>query len=393
MEQGRKIPVGLLYSTTGTYAPMGQDGLDGALLAFEEANRQAGQGDIEFVPVIANPMGDLSRYPSLARRLLSERGCRQLMGTVTSAARKEVIPTIEKHDGLLWYTCPHEGFETNENVIYVGACPNQHLLPLLRYLLPRHGHRLFLLGSNYIWGWEINKIARTITLAAGGQVLGERYLALGEATPQHLLAEIRRKRPSIILNNLIGTSCHAFLRAFDTLRRQDPELARDCRIVSCDLIESEIAEAGPAAAGCIVALSHLASLATESNRAFAVRLAARFGPARVPSAYVAGAYMAAWGLIQAVRAAGSDAIDAVRQALYAVPQVTPIGPLHVSPRDNYAALPCYIGEATAQGGYEWRAGGEELITADPYLADIDLTAFAAALRPAAPLAPSLRIVS
>ncbi|SNB71560.1 amino acid/amide ABC transporter substrate-binding protein, HAAT family [Arboricoccus pini] len=393
MEKRRKIPVGLLYSTTGPYAPMGQDGLDGALLAFEEANAEAGQGAIEFVPVISNPMGDLARYPSLARRLLLERGCRQLMGTITSAARKEVIPTIEKHDGLLWYTCPHEGFETNENVIYVGACPNQHLLPLLRYILPRHEPRLFLLGSNYIWGWEINRIARTLTLAAGGKILGERYLGLGEVTPRHLLVEILRKRPAIILNNLIGTSCHAFLRAFDELRQLDPLLAADCRVVSCDLVESELAETGPAAAGCIAALSHLASLDTKPNQALARRLAVRFGPRRTPSAYVVGAYIAAWGLIRAVRSSGSDATGSVKQALHDGPQATPLGPLHISARDNYAALPCYIGEATTAGTYRRLAGGDELIVGDPYLADINLAAFAATFRPVAPRTPTLRIVS
>ncbi|WP_264830592.1 transporter substrate-binding protein, partial [Klebsiella aerogenes] len=76
--------------------------------------------------------------------MLREHGCRHIVGTITSIARKEVIPLVEKHDGLLWYMCPYEGFEANENVIYTGACPNQHLLPLFDYLLPRYGRRPYL---------------------------------------------------------------------------------------------------------------------------------------------------------------------------------------------------------------------------------------------------------
>src|SRR3546814_8280958 len=89
--------------------------------------------------------------------MLRERGCRHVIGTITSIGRKEVIPIIEKYDALLWYMCPYEGFECCENVIYTGASPNQHIVPMFRYLLPRYGKRVYLVGSNYIWGWETNR--------------------------------------------------------------------------------------------------------------------------------------------------------------------------------------------------------------------------------------------
>ena len=38
---------------------------------------------------------------------------------------------LEKAGGTLWYACPYEGFEANEHVVYMHACPNQHLVPLL----------------------------------------------------------------------------------------------------------------------------------------------------------------------------------------------------------------------------------------------------------------------
>src|SRR3546814_16003075 len=63
--------------------------------------------------------------------------------------------------------CPYEGFECCENVIYTGASPNQHIVPLFRYLLPRYGKRVYLVGSNYIWGWETNRTARELVQASG----------------------------------------------------------------------------------------------------------------------------------------------------------------------------------------------------------------------------------
>lgn len=142
------VRIGILYSTTGAYDAFGRECRDGAELAAEQLRR-------EHVPVelvMADPQGEAGRYVSLARDLLRERGCRHIVGTALSATRKDVAPLVEKHDALLWYICPYEGFEANENIIYTGACPNQHLVPLFDYLMPRHGGRVFLLGANYVWG-------------------------------------------------------------------------------------------------------------------------------------------------------------------------------------------------------------------------------------------------
>ncbi len=33
---------------------------------------------------------------------------------------------------------------------------------------------VFLIGSNYIWGWEMNRVARDLIAGADGDVRGER---------------------------------------------------------------------------------------------------------------------------------------------------------------------------------------------------------------------------
>ncbi len=118
--------------------------------------------------------------------------------------------------------CPYEGFEANENVIYLGGCPNQHLIPLFDHLIPRYGARPYLVGANYVWGWEMNRLARELVGNAGGTVLGERYLPLEETSVERIIADIVEKRPSFILNNLIGPSSYAFLEAMHALGQRDP---------------------------------------------------------------------------------------------------------------------------------------------------------------------------
>ena len=70
---------------------------------------------------------------------------------------KEVLPYFEKYDGLLWYPSHYEGFESSEHVIYTGAAPNQHIVPLADYLLQHCGTRAYCIGSNYIWAWKTTR--------------------------------------------------------------------------------------------------------------------------------------------------------------------------------------------------------------------------------------------
>jgi hypothetical protein len=238
------LRIGILFSTIGPYGSMGRDACDGAEFAMSEFAFSTGA---RIEPVFFDPRADLAAYLEGARHLL-QLGCRHIVGTITSAARKEVIPLVEKHDALLWYMCPYEGFEANENVIYVGGCPNQHLIPLFEHLIPRFGMRPYLVGANYVWGWEMSRLARELVHNAGGEVLGERYLPLEETDVGRIVSDIEQRRPSFVLNNLIGPSSYAFLEAMRVLGTRDPAfLPENCPVVSCDLMECELEDIAPGA--------------------------------------------------------------------------------------------------------------------------------------------------
>ncbi|MBS1165849.1 MAG: amidase [Proteobacteria bacterium] len=361
------VKVGILFSCTGPYAAIGRDCRDGAALAFDEAAQKSG-GAISFEPVYTDPEGEPRAYLEQARAMLRDAGCRHIIGTITSLARKEVIPLIEKHDGLLWYICPYEGFEANENVIYTGTCPNQHLMPLFEHLLPRQGRRVFLLGANYVWGWEMNRIARDLLRDAGGEVVGERYLPIEETDVERLIADIQSRRPDFILNNLIGPSSHAFLRAYKALGDADPAFRPEVRpVVSCDLTEAEIGEIGLGlSTGHLSVASYFGTLATPENERFRARAAAAFGPGRRLSSFVEGAYVAVHMLMDAVRSAGSDEPAAVRSAIHASLFETPHGPMRIDPRTNHAALPFHLGRIRDDGDFDIIAS-RPAIAADPYM--------------------------
>ena len=358
------LKIGILYSTTGPYGSMGRDARDGAEFAIEEFAKRS---DRKIEPVFFDPHASLEAYLDGARHLLRE-GCRQIVGTITSAARKEVIPLVEKHDGLLWYMCPYEGFEANENVISLCGCPNQHLIPAFEYLIPRFGARPYLTGANYVWGWEMNRLARELITNAGGEVLGERYLPLDETAVERIIAEIAERRPSFVLNNLIGPSSYAFLEAMKMLGDRDPAFRpENCPVVSCDLMECELDDiAAGAALGQLCAASYFDSLDTTENREFKARAALRHGRERRISSLFASAYTAVDLCIGAIVAAGSDEPQAVRREVHARQWPSLFGPLDVDSVTNHAALPFYLGRINADQGFDVIASRPAL-AADPYL--------------------------
>lgn len=249
----RKIEIGMLYSRSSSYALIGEASRAGALAAVAAVNADPTLG-LHLVPVERDPGGNADQYGPCCEQILRDTTARHVIGCVTSWSRKEVIPSLEKLGGTLWYPLPYEGFEASDHVVYTHACPNQHLLPLLDWALPAHGRRAYLTGSNYIWGWEINRLARSIVTAAGGKVLGERYLPIGACDVDRMIAEIRATRPDFVLNSLVGASSYAFLRAYHALGLVHPHFrAGSCPVLSCNLTECELPPLGEAAEGLIAA--------------------------------------------------------------------------------------------------------------------------------------------
>ncbi|MEZ5733926.1 MAG: transporter substrate-binding protein [Paracoccaceae bacterium] len=249
----RRIELGLLYSRSGGYSLISEASRTGALAAIAAVNGDPSL-DLSFAPVERDPGGNADAYGPSCDDILRNSGARHVIGCVTSWSRKEVIPVLERHGGTLWYPLPYEGFEASDHVVYTHACPNQHLLPLLDWAMPAHGRRAYLTGSNYIWGWEMNRLAREYVTAASGEILGERYLPLGSRDVGRMVEEIRHARPAFVLNNLVGTSTYEFLEAMHRLAEEDNAFApQRCPILSCNLTEAEFPALKYAADGLVAA--------------------------------------------------------------------------------------------------------------------------------------------
>jgi len=361
------VPIGVLFSTTGPYAALGREGLAGAMTAIAELNADD-RFPVALKAIVRDPGGNTEAYAGLCRDIIGTSGAQFVVGCTTSWSRKEVIPVLEKAGTHLWYPCPYEGFEGNDHVVYVGACPNQHIVPLLTYVLERFGHDPMLVGSNYIWGWETNRIAREHVERQGGKIKAERFVALGDTDIAHLIEEIRLKRPDFVLNTLIGPSSHAFVEAYARLAEAEPAFAPQHRpIISCNWTESEIAALGPRAAGHLSVAPYFQSMATPENARF-LTAAARLAPAQQHiSAFFAQAYTAVHVIARGIAATGVADAPSVLDYAKAETFAAPFGPFRIHAETNHAIMAPQIGQARADGGFDIVSRAEAPIVPDPYL--------------------------
>jgi branched-chain amino acid transport system substrate-binding protein len=365
------IPLGLIFSQSGPYAMMAGEMRKSALMAVDEINA-SDAFDFAFAPRLRDPGGVVAGYHTACAELIREEQVDHIVGCYTSASRKQVIPIVERTDRLLWHPARYEGFESSDNVIYVGAAPNQHVVPLVKHMLDHLSSDVFCIGSNYVWTWEMNRVIREIVTSAGGRVLAERLLELGETAVDHIVKEVIDRKPPAVFNTLVGESSYAFMRA---LHAAATRAGLTIPMLSCSLCEPELKLIGPAASvGCVTSSAYFESIAGTENRAFVARWKARHGADSNLSVDGQSTYVCVMLLARAIRRAGSVEIAAVRRAAANHRYDSPQGPIWVDPDNNHCFLTPRLARSAPGSQFKifWQA--EAPVRPDPYLSNLDLNA-------------------
>jgi len=370
------IPLGLVFSRSGPYAMMGREMEKSALMAVDEVN-QSEEFDFTFTPHLRDPRGIVSAYHTACDDLIREQQVDHIVGCYTSASRKQVIPIVERTERLLWHPARYEGFESSDNVIYVGAAPNHTVVPLVRHMLEHVASDVFCAGSNYVWTWETNRVLREIVTNAGGRILAERLLELGETAVDHIVKEIIDRKPPAVFNTLVGESSYVFMRA---LHEASVRAGLSIPMLSCSLCEPELKMIGTAASvGCITSSAYFESIGAAENRAFVARWKARHGTDSHVSVDGQSTYVCVMLLARAICRAGSADVSAVRRATANHRYDSPQGPVWVDPDNNHCFLTPRLARSVPGCQFKifWEAEAPE--RPDPYLSNLDLAAIGAKL--------------
>ena len=358
--------VGVLFSRSGLMAVSESEHFFGTALAIEEINNAGGILGREIEVVAYDPGSIPETYRKMADRLLTEDGASVIFGCSTSAERKAVLPAIERRNGLLWYPSLYEGFEYSPNVIYTGACPNQNSFPLAEYIVRKNGPRVYLIGSNYIYPRESNRIMRDLVESYSGQVVGEQYVNMEASDPEltRALEAIRMQSPDVVFSTIVGRTAQRFYRLFATMGFDPARVP----IASLTMAEGELREIGPEfCVGHLTAASYFGSLKRENNIRFKTAFANAYGKDRPVSMWSAGAYAQVKLFERALNQAGSLDTQRLVDAALGLSLDAPEGPIQIDPDNNHVWLTPRIGRVRPDGEFDIVWEGKSPIKPDPYL--------------------------
>jgi branched-chain amino acid transport system substrate-binding protein len=360
------IPVGVLFSTSGATATIERSQAFATFFAINEINAAGGIYGRELVPVHYDPQGNSQQYQAMAERMIREDKVNVIFGCYMSSTRKAVIPVVEKWRKLLLYPTPYEGFEFSPHVIYTGAAPNQNSAQLADYMTRHFGARVYLIGCDYIYPYESNRIMSDFILEVpGGKKLAERYLPL-DATEKDFLPiarDIKAKSPDFVFSTVVGKATRMLYQAYADIGMD----AMKTPIASLTTCEAEVAEMGSRiAAGHITSAPYFQSIQRAENQTCLRKFRQQFGEEIEPNMCWEAAYFQAHMFAEAMRAAGDDAYDALLPHLLGREYQALQGRVVINPANHHTMLNPRIGRVNAYGQFDIVAESASVVP-DPYL--------------------------
>ena len=361
------IRVGVLFSRVGTTSRVELSQSLGTLHAIREINDSGGIDGRELLAVQHDPECIPRNYRVLAERMVLEHDINVIFGCYMSSTRKAVMPVVEKWQRLLMYPTPYEGFEFSRNIIYTGAAPNQNSAQLAAYMTRHHGRRVYLVGSDYIYPYESNRIMSDFILERpGGAKLGERYVRLDAKAADFklIIKDIQDKQPDFIFSTVVGSGTRLLYEAFAEAGL-DPLKMPIASLTTC---EAEVSEMRPGvAAGHLTAAPYFQAIDNPVNGDCLRRFRALHGDEVEPNMCWEAAYFQVHIVARAMRLSGSDQIDRLLPHLLGSEFDAPQGRVRIDPSNHHTRLYPRIARVGADGRFVVVAESSAGVEADPYL--------------------------
>lgn len=345
------IRVGILHSLTGTMAISETPVVEAVKMAIEEINASGGLlGGRRVEAIVADGRSDWPTFAIEARRLLSEEKVCAVFGCWTSASRKTVRPVFEELGGLLFYPVQYEGLEQSPNIVYLGAAPNQQIIPAVKWASDNLGSRRFyLVGSDYVFPRAANAVIGDQVRALGGTILGEDYIPLGKTDVKAIVDRIVKTHPDVILNTINGDTNVAFFRALRAAGISPAAIPT----ISFSIGESELPSLDiPSCVGDYAVWNYFQTLGGPRNATLVEAFRKRYGADRVVSDPMEAAYCAVKLWAQAVEEAGTENTDAVRKTILDESMAAPEGVILIDPETQHAWRPVRVGKIRADGQFD-----------------------------------------
>jgi urea transport system substrate-binding protein len=358
------IKVGILHSLSGTMAISETTLKDVMLMLIEEQNKKGGLLGKKLEAVVVDPASNWPLFAEKARELITKEKVAAVFGCWTSVSRKSVLPVFKELNSILFYPVQYEGEESERNVFYTGAAPNQQAIPAVDYLMKEEKvQRWVLEGTDYVYPRTTNKILEAYLKSKGvkAEDISINYTPFGHSDWQTRVAAIKKFGSEGKKTGVVSTiNGDANVPFYKELGNQGVK-AKDIPVVAFSVGEEELAgiDTKPLL-GHLAAWNYFESIDTKENKDFIAKWKAfTKNPKRVSNdpmeAHVIG--FAMW--VEAVKKAGTVNPDKVIDALPGIKVPNLTGGTSEMLANHHITKPVFIGEVRGDGQFDvvWKTEG------------------------------------
>src|SRR5438067_1689215 len=358
------IKVGILHSLSGTMAISETTLKDVMLMLIDEQNKKGGLLGKKLEAVVVDPASNWPLFAEKARELITKDQVAAVFGCWTSVSRKSVLPVFKELNSLLFYPVQYEGEESERNVFYTGAAPNQQAIPAVDYLMKEEKvQRWVLAGTDYVYPRTTNKILEAYLKQKGvkSDDIMINYTPFGHSDWQTIVADIKKfgsaGKKTAVVSTINGDANVPF---YKELGNQGVK-ATDIPVVAFSVGEEELAgiDTKPLL-GHLAAWNYFQSIEDAGNKSFISEWKTfTKNPKRVTNdpmeAHVIGFDM--W--VKAVEKVKSTDPDKVIDALPGIEAKNLTGGTSKMLPNHHITKPVFIGEIKANGQFDvvWKTPG------------------------------------
>jgi urea transport system substrate-binding protein len=370
------IKVGILHSLSGTMAISETTLKDTMLFLIDEQNKKGGLLGKKLEAVVVDPASNWPLFAEKARELITKEKVSAVFGCWTSVSRKSVLPVFKELNSILFYPVQYEGEESERNVFYTGAAPNQQAIPAVDYLAKEEKvQRWVLAGTDYVYPRTTNKILEAYLKSKGvkQEDIMINYTPFGHSDWQTIVADIKKfgsaGKKTAVVSTINGDANVPFYKELGN----QGVAAKDIPVVAFSVGEEELAgiDTKPLL-GHLAAWNYFQSIKTPANEKFIKDWQAfTKNPKRVTNdpmeAHVIG--FAMW--VKAVEAAKSTDPDKVIDALPGIKAANLTGGTSEMLANHHITKPVFIGEIKGDGQFDvvWKTDG--LVPGDAWSKELD----------------------
>ena len=365
------IKVGVLHSLSGTMAISETTLKDTVLYLIEEQNKKGGVLGKKLEAVVVDPASDWPKFAEKARELIAQNKVSVVFGCWTSSSRKSVLPVFKELNSILFYPVQYEGEESERNVFYTGAAPNQQAIPAVDYLMEKEGVKRFVLeGTDYVYPRTTNKILAAYLKAKGipDEDVITNYTPFGFSDWQTEVAKIKEfgsaGKKTAVVSTINGDANVPF---YKELGNQGIK-AEDIPVVAFSVGEEELAglDTKPLV-GHLAAWNYFQSVETDENEEF-IKSWHEYtkNDKRTTNDPMEATYIGFNAWVKAVEAAGTVETDPVLDAIIGVSVPNLSGGYSTVMPNHHITKPVLIGEIQDDGQFEIVSQTKGLVVGDEW---------------------------